>query len=62
MIKKRSNRNTKSILIKENVFVRVFLKKKIQNFPTLNDEQKFIYILYSEEPSILTLIGKCFEQ
>ena len=30
----------------------------MQNFIALNDEQTFIYMLSSEEPSILNLTGK----
>jgi hypothetical protein len=38
------------------------LEKAVPNFSTLNDEQKYKYILSSEEVSILNLVAKFIKE
>jgi hypothetical protein len=52
--------NVTSLLLKENLYD--VLEKAVPNFSTLNDEQKYLYILSSEELSILNLVAKFIKE
>jgi hypothetical protein len=49
-----------------NIIMHIFfydvLEKAVPNFSTLNDEQKYMYILSSEELSILNLVAKFIKE